>query len=176
MTQARHSFTLKATQIVNTLVTPCWVSAAWQPGDSAPEPERVQFDGLWDTGATASMITERIVEKLGLTGEGLTKIHHATGESDNVPLYYVNLVLLNNVRITGVRASLGKLPGIDVLIGMDIINRGDFAVSNCNGSTQFSFRIPSVKNFDFVKIDDKYNRKSTKSGKRRGSKRRRGKR
>ena len=41
------------------------------------------------------------------------------------------------------------LTGIDVLIGMDIINRGDFAVSNRNGKTMFSFRIPSMSDFDF---------------------------
>ena len=48
----------------------------------------------------------------------------------------------------------GKLQGIDVLIGMDIINRGDFAVSNRNGATSFSFRIPSVEDFDFAAEDN----------------------
>ena len=44
------------------------------------------------------------------------------------------------------------------LIGMDIINRGDFAVSNRDGATTFSFRIPSIESFDFVKEDGKYSR------------------
>lgn len=39
--------------------------------------------------------------------------------------------------------------GIDVLIGMDVISKGDFAISNYNGKTQFSFRIPSQNDVDY---------------------------
>ena len=40
--------------------------------------------------------------------------------------------------------------GTDVLIGMDVINNGDFAVSNHGGVTKFSFRLPSQGHIDFV--------------------------
>ena len=36
-------------------------------------------------------------------------------------------------------------------IGMDIISQGDFAVSNFNGTTVFTFRPPSKATIDFVK-------------------------
>ena len=39
--------------------------------------------------------------------------------------------------------------GIDVLIGMDVISKGDFAISYYNGKTQFSFRIPSQNDVDY---------------------------
>jgi len=42
-----------------------------------------------------------------------------------------------------------ELTGFDILIGMDIINKGDFAISNRNGKTMFSFRYPSMTDFDF---------------------------
>ena len=51
---------------------------------------------------------------------------------------------------------MGELLDTDVLVGMDIINKGDFAVSNRNGATSFSFRIPSVENFDFAAEDEHY--------------------
>jgi hypothetical protein len=44
--------------------------------------------------------------------------------------------------------------GIDVVIGMDIVTRGDFAVTNRDGRTTFSFRIPSQSHIDFVADDD----------------------
>ena len=122
------------------------------------------------------MITDRVVEELGLEVEGYSKIHHVRGEAENIPVYYVNLMLLNNVRIVGVQVMLAKLIDTDVLIGMNIINKGDFALSNKDGVTTFSFRVPSVENFDFVSVDDKYNRKKPKPRKRRASKGRRGKR
>ena len=71
-----------------------------------------------------------------------------------VPIYHVDLLLYNNVQIADVRVGLVEVRDIDVLIGMDIINRGDFAVSNRDGSTTFSFRIPSIESFDFVKEDE----------------------
>jgi hypothetical protein len=104
------------------------------------------------------MITRRVVEDLGLQAEGFTNLYHVQGEAENVPTYYVNLVLLSDVHFADVRVAEGKLLGNDVLIGMDIINRGDFAVSNRDGATTFSFRIPSIETFDFVKEDGKYSR------------------
>ena len=38
----------------------------------------------------------------------------------------------------------------DIIIGMDIISKGDFAVSNLNGKTSFSFRIPSFGTANFL--------------------------
>jgi uncharacterized protein YecA (UPF0149 family) len=35
---------------------------------------------------------------------------------------------------------------------MDVIARGDFALSNFNGKTTFSYRIPSVARTDYVKL------------------------
>ena len=37
----------------------------------------------------------------------------------------------------------------DVVIGMDVICNGDFAVTNKDGNTTFSFRIPSEETIDF---------------------------
>lgn len=42
--------------------------------------------------------------------------------------------------------------GIDILIGMDIIKLGDFAISNYKGQTQFSFRIPSQEHVDYKNV------------------------
>ena len=37
-----------------------------------------------------------------------------------------------------------------MLIGMDVINAGDFAITNKDGKTVFSFRIPSMERIDFT--------------------------
>jgi hypothetical protein len=66
-------------------------------------------------------------------------------------VYLVNIGLPNKVIFYGVRVTKGKLSGgFNILIGMNIINRGDFAVTNFNGITKFSFRFPSVGHIDFV--------------------------
>lgn len=38
-----------------------------------------------------------------------------------------------------------------MLVGMDIIGHGDFAVTNHNGKTIFTYRCPSTNQIDFVK-------------------------
>ncbi|MCM1089805.1 MAG: hypothetical protein NC413_03110 [Muribaculum sp.] len=65
--------------------------------------------------------------------------------------YMVNLILNNEVRIMNVMVMDSEIgnQGIDVLIGMDIISNGDFAVSNFEGRTQFSFRLPSQEHVEY---------------------------
>lgn len=67
--------------------------------------------------------------------------------------YMINLTLNNEVRIRNLPvmdSEIGK-QGIDVLIGMDIISIGDFAVSNFDRKTQFSFRIPSQEHVEYCR-------------------------
>ena len=66
-------------------------------------------------------------------------------------VFLVNILLPNKVGVSELPVTLGKLFGADVLIGMDIIGQGDFAVTHPNGNTKFSFRMPSQADIDFVK-------------------------
>ena len=100
------------------------------------------------------MISKRVVEDLNLQTDGYITLHHAGGQVEGIPVYHVDLLLYNNAQITDVRVGLVDVKDIDAIIGMDIINRGDFAVSNRNGATSFSFRIPSVEDFDFAAQDN----------------------
>jgi hypothetical protein len=67
--------------------------------------------------------------------------------------YFVSIWLPNRLCIPSIKVSDGELTGnnIDLLIGMGIINEGDFAVNNQNYITSFSFRIPSMERIDYVK-------------------------
>ena len=96
---------------------------------------------------------------LELPPEGTTEVFHVRG-SEFVPIYFVNLGLPNRVEVVGVRVTQGVLKSCDVLIGMDIINMGDFAVTNHNGITMLSFQIPSMDHIDFVKIFEESKRNS----------------
>lgn len=140
---------------MNRLVNQCKVSEAWDSGSSGPRPLFPSFHALWDTGATSSMISQNVVDTCGLIPISFTDVQHAQGTTKGVPVFIVNIELPNRVEFSGVRVALCQLPvkpqTIDVLIGMDIINQGDFAVTNPNGKTKFSFRLPSSADIDFVK-------------------------
>ena len=119
----------------------------------------VSFDAIWDTGATNSVITQAVVDACGLVATGIAKVRDAHGERQ-VETYLVNIGLPNQVNFFAVRVTKGSLydenigrnplRDSDMLIGMDIINSGDFAVTNHNGRTRFSYRYPSIAPIDFV--------------------------
>ncbi len=73
------------------------------------------------------------------------------GSAYDAETYLVSILLPNEVWFPQVRVSKAPLIGDDVLIGMDIIGSGDFAVTNRDGRTVFTFRVPSVERIDFVR-------------------------
>jgi len=58
-----------------------------------------------------------------------------------------------------VRVSENAVDGCDVLIGMDVITTGDLAITNHNGKTTFSFRVPPCEEIDFVAEINEHNRR-----------------
>lgn len=111
----------------------------------------IQAIALWDTGATCTCISNEVVGKLGLIPTGKKTIQTPSGKGQ-VSTYLVTVTLPNNVVIPDIEvcdSAIGE-QGIGMLIGMDIITKGDLAVSNHEGKTVFSFRIPSVKMTDYV--------------------------
>ena len=117
----------------------------------------IKIYSLWDTGATGSMITTSAVKKLGLLPKGKTRIKGV--HSDRIVDTYAIKLILNNadVQISMIVAECDELSSdgsIEMLIGMDVISRGDFAISNFNGDTVMSFRIPSVQKIDFVELQN----------------------
>ena len=135
---------------MNVLTNQCEVSEAWEPKNTEDGPRMEAFPAIWDTGATRSVISQSVVDTCGLESIGVETVYHAQGEAHDVPAFLVNVGLPNNVRFPGLRVTLGELGDADVLIGMDIIKAGDFAVTHRGGTTKFSFRIPSQADIDFV--------------------------
>lgn len=146
-----QSFTLQYDGLSRTIITHCGISSPFDPlNQEATPPPVSHYDALWDTGASGTVITSKIAQELGLAPSGKSKVYHANGES-TVNTYFVNLYLPNQVGFPFVKVTEGVLNGFDILIGMDIINAGDFSISNFEGKTTFSFRVPSSKTVDYVK-------------------------
>ena len=51
--------------------------------------------------------------------------------------------------VTNIMAMACESDEYDAIFGMDIISLGDFAITNQNGQTTFSFRIPSSQTIEF---------------------------
>lgn len=145
-----RSFTTTAIGgLLSVLKNQCGISQAFNPAAGGAPPQINQFDAIWDTGATNCVITQAVIDACGLVPVGMAQVqgvHSASVEE----VFLVNIYLPNGVAFSSVRVARGGFPGADILIGMDVISQGDFAVTNKGGVTKFSFRIPSEVHTDYV--------------------------
>jgi gag-polyprotein putative aspartyl protease len=109
------------------------------------------FDAIWDTGATISVISQAVIDSCGLVATGMAQVHGVHGAKPT-ETYLVNIELPDKVVFTALRVTKGEIRDADILIGMDIINQGDFSVTNCQGHSQFSYRTPSMEHIDYVAL------------------------
>lgn len=139
------------TNVIKTVVSIC-----------NPKTEQcISTKGIWDTGATNSVITKSAASALGLVPIGMASVNGVHGVKI-VPVYHVSITL-NNEKIsleTNVTEceELSGTHDTGMLIGMNIIGMGDFAISNFNGETTMTFRVPSIEKIDYVQEISEHNR------------------
>lgn len=132
--------------ITREIITECGVSLPFAPSPGLKQPPVIETKGLWDTGATGSVITKDLALKLGLKAVRTVESHHAGGSS-TVNVYLINIFLPNQVCIPFVEVSecIDTIGRFGILIGMDVFSKGDFALSHQAGDTIVSFRMPSIQ-------------------------------
>lgn len=119
------------------------------------------YKALIDTGATNSCITKKVADDLGLVQSGLTDNHTAGGIVEKSKTYVVDAIIKGGIikfekwAVVEVQLTAGKY---DMLIGMDIIANGDFAITHKGGKTKVTFCVPSMRDFDFVPEANNHNR------------------
>lgn len=94
----------------------------------------------------------------------MVQVNHAGGTSLQNQ-FLVNIRLPNDliipaVKVTECHDNVGNFGSI---IGMDIITAGDFALTNANGKSRFTFRIPSIASLDFVNEANESNKRLLKN-------------
>lgn len=108
---------------------------------------------LWDTGAATTCISKNVVKTLNLTSNEEVYIDTPSGRS-KTKIYEIDIILPNEVYLKNIKVyetTIGD-QGFDLLIGMDIIIKGDFCVSGVNGVITASFRYPVQGVTDYMFI------------------------
>ncbi|MDR1072518.1 MAG: retroviral-like aspartic protease family protein [Treponema sp.] len=123
---------------------------------SARNGGRKEAVAVWDTGATVSRISNEVIKELGVSPFGYRYVGTANGLMKcgkyEISLYLPNSVVFQDIIVSGFSGG----ENIDMLIGMDIINAGDFSITNANGVTVASFRIPAdTYHIDYVEMHRK---------------------
>ena len=146
MKQTVHALTNSNQGLSRSIVTPVEITNVFTN-------LKVPTKGIWDTGATNSVVTKSTATSLGLLPVGRTMVRGIHGNKE-VNIYYVNVTLNNkNITLNTQVTECDELSpdnSVGMLIGMNIITMGDFAVTNYQGNTVMSFRVPSLQKIDFV--------------------------
>lgn len=147
-----HAFTVRFNRRANILYSKVNISLPFDPSrDGGSAPELLEFDAIWDTGASMSTITKSNAQKLGLKPSGKTNVKNTSQEELRdtylVNVYLPNKVVLPYVTVVECESLVGNF---GFLVGMDIIGSGDFSVTSLNDKTVMSYRIPSVAEVDYV--------------------------
>ena len=169
--QNLSAFTIEHKVVVAVIKTEIGVSEIFDPAQDGEYPRVHKINAIWDTGASASVITKNVIDTLGLKKIDDVITYTAAGPKDS-EAYLINMVLPNRVAFPAVRVTDGDIAGADALVGMDIISKGDIAITNRLGKTVMTFQVPSSHSFDFVKEINRTRskrdtKKSRKSNKRR---------
>src|SRR4030042_2666089 len=138
------SFKVEYDGIARVLITPVHVFKGFDPTQITPHPTPKQYNAIWDTGATHSVITKKVIDECKLKPIGMVEVRHAGGAAKS-NTYLINIGLPNGVGVPLLRVSQGDICGADLLLGMDIISKGDLSITQINGKTNFAFRMPMDK-------------------------------
>jgi hypothetical protein len=121
-----------------------------------------EIEALWDTGATMTCIKPSLQDRLKLRPSELVKPITMSGIDGDADGTLVSIWLTPNFVIELCPVYTADFPGDqELLIGMDIIGMGDFAICNADGKTSFSFAIsPFPDRINFANKADALNKQN----------------
>ena len=133
------------------IVTDVGVAAAVEDLQVGAMPQMTYWTTcLWDTGGTHSSITKKTAEILGLAPIGEARVVYGNGVA-MTKTYLVSLVLPDLLFLPRLQVTESDTDeGFGVILGMDVICRGDLAITNVDGVSTFSFCVPSLERIDFA--------------------------
>jgi hypothetical protein len=121
----------------------------------------VRIRAKWDTGATHTVVSTNLKERLNLVPID-SEVVSGVGGSQVIDVVRLAIKLPNELFISSKHIGVCRIHSthaIDMLIGMDIIQLGDFHISNTGGKTRFSFVIPPLlEPFSLAEEADRLNK------------------
>ena len=132
----------KFSSIQKRIVTPINISNTLIEKHKNATPVCVTENALWDTGATISAITPKLVRDLSFIPAGTMAISGITGALD-VEFILATIQLPNGILRPNIKMAVCDFSqNLNIILGMDIITLGDFELLHGNNSTVFSFTSP----------------------------------
>lgn len=140
---SRRSFSIQYNKIVKEILIDCAISLR-------SDGERIPVKTIWDTGSGGGLVSLDFANKLGLKSHRKVG-HYYKGAMFDKNCYLVYLHLPNDI-IIPIELMEANLPADYIVIGMDIIARGNFSLENKDSKTIVSFEMPCIERVDASEI------------------------
>ncbi|OGU58168.1 MAG: hypothetical protein A2X64_06895 [Ignavibacteria bacterium GWF2_33_9] len=160
-----RAFTTLYNRVISEIITDAHVTYPLKENEELNPNILFACKALWDTGATHSVIREGFANDHHFVPTGQTKVNGVGGEH-TCNTYLVSIGLPNKVMIPNIRVTECKdtIPNkFDIIIGMDIISRCDFTITNKNNVSKLSVLMPSIHDTDYVKELEVINKQKMKN-------------
>ena len=142
-------FTKEYATRVNAIITEAHIFPAFKEGELPPLRFYTQ-NAAWDTGAQRTVIAPHVAEALELKSLGKVPLMGVGGDKE-ADVYKV-AIALPDAKIYRDYFVYGiDIDDYEILIGMDIISKSDFVITNADGHTVLSFRNPSKEH---IRLED----------------------
>lgn len=138
--------------LADAIITQCNIVEAVNLNESNEVPNIFSTENaMWDTGATNCLISQKVIDALGLKPIGKAKLEQTldTEETEETDVYLVHIALPTRQIVKNVQCLYTSSRSYDFVLGMDIITSGDFAITNKENKTLFSFQRPSQTSIRF---------------------------
>lgn len=132
------TFTFKSKGILDRIVTPCIVDMSDYKTNSENAKETVK--ALWDTGSTVTVLSELLVDKMGLIPSDISRVSGWDGKPITTNTYNID-ILLDDIKIEFINAVRGPLKNVDMIIGMDVLSQGNLRITHPEYSTLLEFHL-----------------------------------
>jgi hypothetical protein len=107
---------------------------------ASPTQEAYKARALWDTGAQMCAISAGLARDMNLRVQGYVRLGGFGSDEDETPFYRIDITLIDGQHFSNVAAAeYADKDSHDIIIGLNLITLGDFALTREEGGTRFSF-------------------------------------
>lgn len=142
-------FSKEYDSLVHAIITEAYIFPAFRIGELPPLKFYTE-NAAWDTGAERTIIAPHVAEALELKSLGKVPLLGVGGEKE-ADIYKVAIALPDAKIYRDFFVYGIDIDNYEMLIGMDIISKSDFVITNADGHTVLSFRNPSKEH---IRLED----------------------
>lgn len=109
--------------------------------------------GIIDTGSSTTCISHELADTMGLQSLGKEPYTDVNNVTEDVDTYNVDITIDDTIHcgVLHVGSYTREKSFYDVIIGMDILSKCDFAITSASGHMVLTMEYPSKRNLDFTK-------------------------